>query len=124
VRTLTKCPSLNSLSTLHKLQTQLLHFWFQRFRSVDKIDEDYALVHLVLSPHPRNVSARSFSPWPSYILKSSKGMAFLRHVLFFLSDIWLLRYDSAGFGPILKKILFTQQVVVHCDPRKAAQVLG
>jgi hypothetical protein len=46
--------------TLHKLYTQLLLFWFQLFRSADKIDEDDALVHLELSPHPQHVTARIF----------------------------------------------------------------
>jgi hypothetical protein len=41
-----KCLSLSKLLTLHKLYTQLLLFWFQLFRSADKIDEDDALVHL------------------------------------------------------------------------------
>jgi hypothetical protein len=52
------CLSLRSLLTLHKLYTQLLLFWFQLFRSADKIDEDNALVHLELSPHPRHLSAK------------------------------------------------------------------
>ncbi len=39
--------------TVHNLHTQLTkHFWFQLFRSADKIDEDYALVHLVRPPPP------------------------------------------------------------------------
>jgi hypothetical protein len=33
-------------------------------------------------------------------------MAFLMHVLFCLSDVSLQRYESADFGPILKKTLF------------------
>jgi hypothetical protein len=52
--------SLSSLLTLHELYTQLLFFWFQLFRSADKIDEDDALVHLELSPHPRHLSVRIF----------------------------------------------------------------
>jgi len=68
-------------------------------------------------------------------------MAFLKHVVFslsdfsfqrydspnlkktrkewsylYLSDISLQRYHSANFLPILKKRFFTQLAVVHCDP--------
>jgi hypothetical protein len=40
-------------TTVHNLHTQLTkHFWFQLFRSADKIDEGYALVHLILPPPP------------------------------------------------------------------------
>jgi hypothetical protein len=34
-------------------------------------------------------------------------MKFLKHVLFFLSDVLLQRYDSASFGLILKKKAFS-----------------
>ncbi len=53
MRTRTKYRSLSSLLTLHKPQPLL--FWFQLFRSADKIDEDDALLHLglsLLSPLP------------------------------------------------------------------------
>ena len=46
-----KCLSLSKLLTINKLYTQLLLFWFQLFRSSDKIDEDDALVHLKLPRH-------------------------------------------------------------------------
>jgi hypothetical protein len=36
----TKCHSLSSLLTPHKLHAQLSLFWFQLFRSADNIDED------------------------------------------------------------------------------------
>ena len=36
-------------------------FWFHLFRSADKIYEDEAVVHLVLRPHPCNVTARTLS---------------------------------------------------------------
>jgi len=49
-----KCLRLSSLLTLHKLYTQLFIFWFQRFRSAGKIDEDDALVHLELFPHQQS----------------------------------------------------------------------
>ena len=34
-------------------------FWFHLFRSADKIYEDETVVHLVLPPHPCNVTART-----------------------------------------------------------------
>ncbi len=40
------------IADIAKLHTQLLLFWFQLIRSADKIDEDYAVVHLVLPSHP------------------------------------------------------------------------
>jgi hypothetical protein len=43
-------------------------------------------------------------------------MAFLRNILFGLSDVSLKRYVSANRRPILEKTLFTQLAVVHCDP--------
>ena len=56
LRTLTKYQSLNSLLTV-----QLLLFWFHLFRSADKIYEDETVVHLLLPPHPCNVTARTLS---------------------------------------------------------------
>ncbi len=38
-----------------------LSFWFYLFRSADKIYEDEAVVHLVMPPHPCNVTARTLS---------------------------------------------------------------
>ncbi len=43
-------------------------------------------------------------------------MAFLRNILFFLSDVSLQRYDSANRQPILEKTLFHTVGSVHCDP--------
>ncbi len=40
------------LNSQQLIDTQLLLFWFQHFRSADKIDEDDAFVHLVLPPIP------------------------------------------------------------------------
>jgi hypothetical protein len=34
-------------------------FWFHLFRSADKIYEDETVVHLVLPPHPCNVTSRT-----------------------------------------------------------------
>jgi hypothetical protein len=45
-------------------------------------------------------------------------MAFLRNILFCLSDVSLQRYDYANRRPILEKTLFhtVGRAVVHCDP--------
>ncbi len=40
-------------------------------------------------------------------------MAFLRNILFCLSDVLLQRYDSANRQPILVKTLFTQLAFVR-----------
>jgi hypothetical protein len=57
-----KCLSLSSLLTLHKLYTQLLLFWFQLFRSADKIDEDDALVLYILNCPPIS-NHMAILPW-------------------------------------------------------------
>jgi hypothetical protein len=46
--------------TVNKCFIQLLLFWFHLFRSADKIYDDEAVVHLVLPPHPCNLTARTF----------------------------------------------------------------
>jgi hypothetical protein len=45
-------------------------------------------------------------------------MAFLRNILFCLSDVLLQRYDSANRRPILEKTLFhtVGSCTVHCGP--------
>ena len=57
--------------------------------------------YIANSPWNLDLNSKSHKIW-----KNEKGMAFLRNILFCLSDVSLQRYDSANRRPILEKTLF------------------
>ncbi len=57
--------------------------------------------YIANSPWNLDLNSKNFKIW-----KNKQRMAFLRNILFCLSDISLQRYDSANRRPILEKTLF------------------
>ena len=57
--------------------------------------------YIANSPWNLDLNSKNHKIW-----KNENGMAFLRNILFCLSDVSLQRYDSANRRPILEKTLF------------------